>query len=225
MRNLSDAIPNLTLVGDVGAWSDEQWDAHDRRVAEERAREAANDRAREIAQARATLEDNGFPVRALDVASTADLKQSALVAIADWKPADDSILVLSGRAGCGKSVAATWWAARCCPDAKFVRATEFASSSRYQNPKREAWYAASGLVLDDLGTEHADAKGSFLVDLDELIDRFYGAKRPLVITTNVDAKAFKQRYGARIEDRIRECGRFVSLSAPSLRKPRAKGDE
>lgn len=218
MRSISENLPILSIVGETAAWTDAQWDAHDRRVAEERAGELAAERSRAVSQARATLEDNGFPARALDAAATADQTAAAMLAIVGWKAADDSILVLSGRAGCGKTVAAAWWATNKCPDAKFLRATEFASSSRYQNPKRDAWFAADGLVLDDLGTEHSDAKGSFLVDLDELIDRFYGSRRPLVITTNVDAPSFKQRYGARIEDRIRECGRFASLSAPSLRK-------
>jgi DNA replication protein DnaC len=72
-------------------------------------------------------------------------------------------------------------------------------------------------VLDDLGSEYADAKGNFLVNLDELIDTFYGDKRPLLITTNCTDSEFKQRYGARIVDRIRECGSFYGIRTASLR--------
>lgn len=217
MRSLSESLPNLTVVRESKEWTDEQWDEHDRRVAAERERDAAAERARADLADRVELEHRGFPARALDAAAIADANAAAMLAIAKWRHVDDSILVLSGQTGCGKTVAATWWAMRRCPRAQFLRATEFAASSRYQNQRREAWLEADGLVLDDLGSEYADAKGSFLVDLDELIDRFYGARRPMVITTNADAKSFKARYGARIEDRIRECGRFVSLSAPSLR--------
>ena len=67
-------------------------------------------------------------------------------------------------------------------------------------------------MLDDLGAEYVDAKGSFLVDLDELIDTYYGDERPLVITTNLTKDDFKARYGARIERRVRECGKWLSFS-------------
>ena len=98
-----------------------------------------------------------------------------------------------------------------------LRAAKFAANSRYDADAREAWMLAPALVLDDLGAEYLDAKGSFLVDLDELIDTFYGDGRPLVITTNTDAAAFKARYGERIVDRLRECGVWLSIADGSMR--------
>lgn len=208
----------LALVPATADWTDEQWEEHDRKVAA--SREASNrvDVARMQAEERAQYERNGFPARAIDASKAADPEACAIVAISEWSKSEDSILVLSGQPGCGKTVAATWWAWRCGFVPLFLRATEFAASSRYDHEKRDSWINANGLVLDDLGSEYADPKGSFLVDLDEMIDRYYGDRKPMVITTNSNAAQFKQRYGARIADRIRECGRFQSLAGVSLRK-------
>ena len=96
---------------------------------------------------------------------------------------------------------------------------------------------SKALVLDDVGAEYADANGNYRVDLDELIDRFYADARVLVITTNLvyatpaqrdraaaesagidrQAPTFADRYGERVTDRIRECGRWVSSRAASMR--------
>jgi len=56
-----------------------------------------------------------------------------------------------------------------------------------------------------------------MADLDELVDTYYGDQRPLLITTNLDREAFKSRYGQRIADRLRECGRWFSIASESLR--------
>jgi len=102
----------------------------------------------------------------------------------------------------------------------FLRASTFAATSRYDAKHRETVFAAPALVLDDLGAEYLDDKGSFLVDLDELIDTFYANRRPLLITTNLDRDRFYQRYGSRIRDRLRECGAFWETKSGSLRAPR-----
>jgi DNA replication protein DnaC len=140
------------------------------------------------------------------------------VRVREWSPSAEGILVLSGPPGCGKTVAATWWALNGKHAPRFVRATAFATASRYQNDERDSWLAGRSLVLDDLGTEYADSKGSFLVDLDELVDTFYADKKPLVITTNCTAAEFKKRYGERVTDRIRECGSWFSISDVSRRR-------
>ena len=75
------------------------------------------------------------------------------------------------------------------------------------------------LVLDDLGSEYMDAKGSLLTDLDELVDVFYGSlRRRLIITTNLTAAGFKTKYGDRIVSRMRDAGVWIELDAPSLRR-------
>lgn len=163
----------------------------------------------------------GFPQRAVDFAATVDERHPVITRLRDWDDGgrrdDASIMILSGPKGIGKTVAAAWWALRRKPAPVFLRASTFAASSRYARDERERWMGAAALVLDDLGAEYADGKGSFLVDLDELVDVFYGDCRSLLITTNCGADAFKARYGERIADRIRECGVFFEWSGPSFR--------
>lgn len=205
------------LQHESSQWTDEQWSEHDRKIAEERAREVAEAEARRVREKFSRLEKAGFPLRALRAAETADAQRSAIARVRDWKCEDKSILVLSGPAGCGKTVAAAWWAIRQNWAPAFVRASTFAASSRYDRETREEWFDAPALVLDDLGTEYLDVKGSFLVDLDELLDVFYGNAKPLLITTNADVIAFKTRYGERVSDRVRECGSWFAMRDASMR--------
>jgi DNA replication protein DnaC len=206
------------MLDEQANWTEQQWADHDAKVAAERAeseRQEAKDR--EANRIRA-FENAGWPIRALEAAQAADQEQPAVLRALSWKPQEESVLVLSGQPGCGKTTAAAVWALKACPwPPVFLRATSFAASSRYNHEQRDEWLHAQALVLDDLGAEYADAKGNFLVDLDELIDTFYGDKRPLLITTNCTADEFKQRYGARIVDRIRECGAFYGIKIGSLR--------
>ncbi len=99
----------------------------------------------------------------------------------------------------------------------FVDVSKLARLSRYRSDDMDPLEEALLLVIDDLGMEYADEKGSFLSTLDGLFNARYAAQLYTVITTNLPAKAFKARYGERIADRIRECGRFVELSDKSLR--------
>lgn len=170
---------------------------------------------------REQLESDGYgwPRRALDSAQGADPDRDAISKLSGRGDAD-GIVVLSGPPGCGKTVAAAWWALRSPRPTRFIRAAEFARSSRYAHEDRQALFAHRRMCLDDLGAEYADAKGSFAVDLDELVDLFYADRRRLVITTNLDAKAFRGRYGARIADRLAECGEWIVVRDRSMRRRR-----
>lgn len=207
-----------TGLEDYASWTEEQWAAHDARIAAERAREAraaADERARGRWQA--LVDDSKFPRRAVAAARAADESRAAIAMLATWDPTEQCIVAISGTTGCGKTVAATWWAARAERVPAFVRAATFAASSRYDRDQRAAWLAAPALVLDDLGAEYLDDKGSFLVDLDELIDVYYGDRKPLLITTNCTPAQFTARYSARVIDRINECGVFWSTDEGSMR--------
>ncbi len=217
--SLEDDEPlRLARVPGSHTWTDEQWAAHDARIAAQRERDEAEERERGLRAQRARFEEAGFPRRALDAAGAADESLAAIKRVAGWKPDAESVLVLAGTPGCGKTVAATWWALHWSRPSVFLRSTTFAASSRYDADRRNGWLRAEALVLDDLGTEYADTKGNYIVDLDELVDTFYGDRRPLLITTNLDDKAFKDRYGARIIDRIRECGSFAWIASASMRR-------
>lgn len=164
-----------------------------------------------------------FPRRAVDVALEADVQAPAIAQLAAWsRDHDHGIAVLSGATGCGKTVAVTWLAlqkqgrGQIAP--KFLRASEFAGLSRYDADARARWSTPWWLVLDDLGAEYLDAKGSFKTDLDELVDVFYAGKRTLVITTNCAADDFAARYGERVVDRLREAGTWIAIAANSMRR-------
>lgn len=166
--------------------------------------------------ARDTLEALGWPRRALDGVGSADTNRHAISALRA-RGDSEGIVVLSGPPGCGKTVAAAWQALERTRSTAFVRASEFARTSRYKADLREQWFAARCLCLDDLGAEYVDEKGSLLVDLDELIDVFYADRRRLTITTNCTAKAFGERYGARITDRLAECAVWIRVRDASMR--------
>lgn len=216
-------VPSSELLADVMPYvpqlTDEEWQIRDAEVAAERAR--AMDGARPPSRLDQLLE-LGFPRRAVEfVRADVNQAEAAIARIAAYVSSAE-ILVLSGPKGCGKTVAATWWAAQRSDRVRFLRASTFASSSRYDDRTARNEWLSGPLVLDDLGAEFADAKGSFLADLDELVDAFYSDLRPLVITTNSGPEDFRQRYGERIADRLRECGRWISLNGKSLRRPHRK---
>lgn len=150
------------------------------------------------------------------------------------------ILVLSGGPGCGKTVAAAVWISVFVKDEKnwskandpdlcihpkmicktpvWVTAAKLSRWERYESAEMAKLLHASRLVIDDLGGEFLDKGGFYASLLDEIVNERQGASRPTVMTTNLDASAFKERYGERIVDRIREGGRFVGCGNQSLRK-------
>jgi DNA replication protein DnaC len=217
-RPIAEILPFMSALPKR---SEEEWAARDKQIEEERVRLMIADEQRKAAERRDRFVKAGFTTRALDIGERADEGNKAIVKLSTWPTAEKTILILSGSAGCGKTVAATWWALRQPTVPLFVRASSFAATSRFNRDVRDEWLNAKALILDDLGTEYADTKGNFLVDLDELIDTFYGHRRALLITTNCPKGDFKNRYGERITDRIRECGEFHALSGSSLRSKRS----
>ena len=155
------SMPIGDLLPMFGAVSDSfDWESRDAEVARQREQQSIQERDREEKSRRMELGSYGFPQRAIETAKSADETTAAIRRVADWNYDDVSMLVLSGAPGCGKTVAATWWAMRQRRSPRFVRATTFAASSRYDRETRDGWFSARGLVLDDLGTEYLDAKGS-----------------------------------------------------------------
>lgn len=165
----------------------------------------------------ARLRSQGWPQRALEHAtSPTDLTQS-LAAVRAWNPRESAI-VLAGDKGAGKTVAAAWHALNDPASAvwRFVRGAQLVRFSRFSDDWRRV-LEAPRLCIDDLGAEYADAKGSFISDLDELVDTFYADRRPLIVTTNLGGDEFRVRYGARIADRLIEAAAWVAVRDPSLR--------
>lgn len=216
---LADAAPLADLAPEilrlVPQLTDEQWAARDAEVAAQRAAELERTPNERLI----ALPEWGFPKRAVRAVQFGIVPPASVTRLRDSFGDDIGIVVLSGPKGVGKTVAATWWAASRRDRVGFLRAATFASESRYDRDERRELFSHP-LVLDDLGAEFADAKGSFLVDLDELIDTYYGDMRPLMITTNCTGEEFRARYGERIADRLRECGRWISLTGESMRRRR-----
>jgi DNA replication protein DnaC len=154
----------------------------------------------------------------------------------DEAPEDARFLVLLGRKGTGKTMAATLVLSEIMrrvsevqrpsggetqrgPPGMFVRATTLSRLSLY-DAKDKGWFEdtvrTSCLVLDDLGTELAN--DLFRSQLYELLDSRYARSRRTVITSNLDKAAFASRYGEHISDRLREKGISGEFVGESLRK-------
>lgn len=222
MKPIADNLADVIAL--APQLSEEQWAARDVEIAERLVKETRSASAAALEVRREALLESGFPRRALRYAIAGDASKPALARLKSWDAGNRCVMLLSGPMGVGKTVAAAWWALHAPRTAAFVRASTFARVSRYErdgDAGKGAWIEAPALVLDDLGAEFLDSAGSFLTDLDELIDTFYADERALVITTNCNAKVFAQRYSERVLDRIRECGVFCEITGESMR-PRRK---
>lgn len=130
-------------------------------------------------------------------------------------------LAMLGGLGNGKSTAAGWLVrsevlrrGSVC----WIRAEEASTASLYgpeADARRKRARTSDLLVIDDLGAELASEPWrSWLGDV--LGARYANCDRT-VITSNLDAEAFKARVGARLADRIRE-GMVVGTTAGSMRR-------
>jgi DNA replication protein DnaC len=139
-------------------------------------------------------------------------------------------LILSADKGTGKSTAAASWLMGRMEQVhiettikqigRWWTGTRLARVSAY-GPEFEKICSLPVMVIDDLGVEYLDKNGNFLQKLDELVDERYSNFRKTIITTNLNAEHFRDRYGERVADRIREGfndgGAFVELSEASMR--------
>lgn len=196
-------LPSLTK--EELARVDEESRAEFDRLGEERAKDLMQHRYRAFAGA--------MPARAFDFAMYGE-ETAAIVAMRAFHVEGmASIAVLSGRPGVGKTVAAIWGAwhyGEAVEPPWFVTGAALARSSRY-DADRKRLLGAPSLILDDLGVENSPA------DIDELVDAFYSEQRDLWLTTNLAPAAFAEKYGERVVDRLREAGRFVPITGPSMR--------
>lgn len=142
----------------------------------------------------------------------------ALDAAQKWRRTTATLLVLAGPVGTGKSLAAAWtlhdwWieelrAAR--DDCRryyegqcWIAAPHLARMRKWDEAVAKLERAPM-LVLDDLGHESSTDAAAELVQ--SVVTTRFAEERPTVITTNLDQKTFRPRYGERIVDRVRECG-------------------
>jgi DNA replication protein DnaC len=144
-----------------------------------------------------------------------------------WLAADpsESILVLAGASGNGKSTAAALAVletVRANPTERpaWIDAHAIPKAFGYDEDARTIWDCiinAPLLIVDDLGVGHTDARGWSLAAIDALISHRYADMRRVCITTNLNQKAFAKLVGERIVDRMREAGSYFLAPGASLR--------
>lgn len=210
--------------------SDEEWAERDRKIAEQREKEeqAKLDAERETWRAR--LVEWGVPVKDVErISGPTDLDPTGALKVAqDSHEKEQRIVVISGPVGCGKTTAAAWWLSQEGPRSPylkvhsplFIPVYKLERVSRYDEKAMARIERARRLVIDDLGAEYLDQKNAFVTFLRGLIDARYNNCLPLLVSTNLTADEFKERYGERVVDRLREVGRFAGIKGESLRRKR-----
>lgn len=204
--------------------SEEQYSAMEARRAVEDARDARYGFEADLRRAASWT----IPAKDAELVITEKgLSQTLALEAVAAPPNGAHLIVLSGGVGCGKTTAASWWLwhgahghrqhARTGPP-RFVAVAWFARHSRYDHERFDALERSRALVVDDLGMEYADAKGNFVADLDALLDARYRNLLPTVLTTNLDAEEFGERYGRRLRSRIHESGCFLNVNGDDLRQ-------
>lgn len=211
----------LPSLGDL---SDEEWARRDAEVHANARRDEERRRDAERSRIRDALIAVGLSAKHMaEVLDAPPRRTLAVEAVTAWM--GGGIRILAGGVGCGKTTAAHAWL---LPEGgliephriAFVSAHEFARTSRYDG-KFERLEDPIRLVLDDLGVEYLDERGSALSDLDELLDsRMRAGGRGTLLTTNLSAEKFRARYGARIASRVREGGAWINVDGPDLRTVR-----
>ena len=207
-------------------------DPEHRAQAEKQLRDEEEEKkARAAQEAEVRLTDAGIPRRIRDLMHDSLGDSRALARVRQWygaRPDEAWCLVLSADKGSGKSVAAGWWLREFGADGykpkhdgdtyrRWWTGTDLAVLDWYGGDAKAVSEMPGPLVIDDLGAEFTDAKGFFQQRLDALIDARYREYRPTLITTNLSARDFQQRYGQRVADRIREGGVFFEFNAKSMR--------
>jgi DNA replication protein DnaC len=219
LRLVSNARPVADIAAELELPTFVIDDAREAEIAALRARAEDDERERAREERHLRLLEAGWQPRELNAAREADESKQAIEHVKAWDASRTNILIVAGTKGCGKTTAAAWWAERQQRVPRFLSAIELSRSSRYDEAKRERVLKSHALVLDDLGAEWNDSKGSFRVDIDEVVNAFYRGLRPLLITTNIaTVDEFRVAYGERVVDRLRECATWGTCTNESLRQ-------
>lgn len=182
----------------------------------------ASARRRWLADRAQVLLDGRFPTRVVETVRADRLAASPALAHArafrDAPVGVKHILVLLGGVGAGKTTAAAWLASEVGGSKPgLVRSGSLERAGRYDRDLDEWVTSRTMLVIDDLGVEFQDSKGAYRSILDELIDIAYGARRRLVLTTNLDAAGVADRVGDRIWSRFCASAQLADCGNHDLR--------
>ncbi len=133
--------------------------------------------------------------------------------------ADDErrTLFFTGPVGCGKTHAAIVARTLHPEPGEVVTAFALSRIAPWDDAIDRISTCPGVLVIDDVGTEFEIKAGRFAAVLDGVINERDCMERKTVITTNLPIDVFRERYGARVLDRIRGNGHAVQSSAESMR--------
>jgi len=166
----------------------------------------------------------GIPKKFVRTVMAGEISQNtpAIRAILEAELAGKSMVALSGGVGCGKSAAAARYAIGAIRRARttmWLQAWHLSRLSAFDAEVFTRYTEAPVLVIDDIGAEYQDEKGFWMMMLGGIInDRYDNDATMTILTTNLSGPRFKERYGERISDRIREIGVFAELPNGSLRR-------
>jgi DNA replication protein DnaC len=131
----------------------------------------------------------------------------------------------------GKTFAADWFLIACAQAGQTALdgATKVVTplllrDAAYDADERRRLQRVGVMVLDDLGCEGADPKGTILWCLTELLDWRWRNLKKTLITSNLTAARFAAKYGARIVDRLMHDGTCTGVEGPNLRLSKSGSD-
>jgi DNA replication protein DnaC len=219
----------LKLVRHIETGSAEdkaEWESGQERL---RAARAENLRhARKVA-----VKSFGLPLNNLDLIRAGGVRETAAtraLALAGDAP----LVILSGPTGHGKTVVASKWlydwlkdesswewdndvTPRLRGSGQFITAGDMADIAFEPSHLKRALCAKTRLVIDELGVEYLDKDGRVMAMFNSVLNQRYASKHLTLITTNLNADEFKERYEGRIGGRIREVGAFMEVGGYDLR--------
>lgn len=158
----------------------------------------------------------GVPARLISAAlEHNDPTTNAMATAIKFWESDKWALLLAGKSGRGKSVAAAWVLSRSTRECYWINAQEMSA-----NVFKDEWFARVSschvLVIDEIGAEYASDKGPMVAMFDSLMNERWGKNLRTVITTNMDRDGFVSRYGDRVWSRLRD-GMAVQVAGEDLR--------
>jgi hypothetical protein len=122
----------------------------------------------------------------------------------------ESIIVLAGRCGVGKTVAATWALSR--TGGRYLNAAEFSRIGVDLSDLKRA----NTLVVDQLGMESIGESGWMLSQFLDVLDARYGAMRLTVLCCNLSRPTLEGRYGPIFVRRLKDDGVYFFIGDASL---------
>lgn len=160
------------------------------------------------------------------VADRDPVRCDALEAVAAFLVAPESVLVLSGGVGTQKTGSACWALSQA--PGQFVDAGDLLAIGIEDKARYLKLRQAKLVVVDDLGYE-IDDTGKWKRAFTSLLNGWYASCAKVIMTCNLRKDEFKTAYGERVVDRLRECGRWVTVGGesvrPSLRQKPTAGSE